>query len=349
MHKGINAAGSILLLLSKVSAVRTISVLLVVNTPRCDEDSIELMELMVFMATASIKKVNDVVQLRALIDGKKVVVLEDVIRRDLHLDDADRVECLPNDEIFKELTRMGYEKPPPKLTFYKVFFSAQWKFLIHTLVYMVRNVDNPSKFLMYPCFLQVVMDNQVDDLTSHNTRYTSIALTQKVFANMRRVGKVPIAPAPSPPPQDPTPKPHATPPQAQHSTPHASPPQEHPTTTSESSMSLLNTLQETCATLSQKVAKLEQDEHSQALEILQLKKRVKRTYWKIIKVSGIIEAYQSFEDTLKGFDREDLIALWNSVKEKFSSEVPREDNEKSLWVELKRLFELDADDVLLKL
>nr|GFA92470.1 glutamic acid-rich protein-like [Tanacetum cinerariifolium] len=29
---------------------------------------------------------------------------------------------------------MGYEKPPPKLTFYKAFFSAQWKFLIHTLV-----------------------------------------------------------------------------------------------------------------------------------------------------------------------------------------------------------------------
>nr|GEZ29283.1 hypothetical protein [Tanacetum cinerariifolium] len=33
-----------------------------------------------------------------------------------------------------ELARMGYEKPPPKLTVYKAFFSAQWKFLIHTLV-----------------------------------------------------------------------------------------------------------------------------------------------------------------------------------------------------------------------
>nr|GEZ91864.1 hypothetical protein [Tanacetum cinerariifolium] len=54
---------------------------------------------------------------------------------------------------------------------------------------MVRNVDSPSKFLMYPRFLQVVMDNQVDDMTSHNTRYTSLTLTQKVFANMRRVRK----------------------------------------------------------------------------------------------------------------------------------------------------------------
>nr|GEV74833.1 hypothetical protein [Tanacetum cinerariifolium] len=95
---------------------------------------------------------------------------------------------------------MGYEKPPPKLTIYKAFFSAQWKFLIHTLVQClsvkrtawndtVRNVDSPSKFLMYPRFLQVVMDHQVDGMTSHNTRYTSHALSQKVFVKMRRVGK----------------------------------------------------------------------------------------------------------------------------------------------------------------
>nr|GEX61937.1 hypothetical protein [Tanacetum cinerariifolium] len=47
--------------------------------------------------------------------GKKVVVSDDVIRRDLLLDDADGVECLPNKEIFKELARMGYEKPPLKV------------------------------------------------------------------------------------------------------------------------------------------------------------------------------------------------------------------------------------------
>nr|GEZ27466.1 hypothetical protein [Tanacetum cinerariifolium] len=422
--------------------------------------------------------------LRALIDGKKVVVSEAIIRRDLHLDDANGVECLPNEEIFAELVRMGYEKPPPKLTFYKVFFSMQWKFLIHTLVQclsakrtawnefscfmasaviylatgrkfnfskyifdsMVRNVDSPSKFLIYPRFLQVVMDNQVDDLTSHNTRYTSPALTHKVFVNMHRVEKgfsgvetplfasmlvlqqpqakveeeeveIPIASSP-PALQDPTIAPHTTPPQDQPSTPHASPPHEQPTTTSKSFMSLLTTLMETCATLSQKVAELEQDNYSQALEILQLKKRVKklekkmrskssgfkrlrrveaidadeghtliklkakkakllneqiaqklhdeevqkavardkqekddmeraqeihtegsRTYWKIIRVEGITEAYQSFEDMLKGFNREDLVALWSLVKEKSSSAVPSVDKKKALWVELKILFE----------
>nr|GEX94125.1 putative ribonuclease H-like domain-containing protein [Tanacetum cinerariifolium] len=45
------------------------------------------------------------------------------------------VDCLPNEEIFIELARMGYEKPSTKLTFYKDFFSSQWKFLIHTILH----------------------------------------------------------------------------------------------------------------------------------------------------------------------------------------------------------------------
>ncbi|GJT58157.1 putative ribonuclease H-like domain-containing protein [Tanacetum coccineum] len=36
--------------------------------------------------------------------------------------------------LFEELTRMGYEKVSQKLTFYKAFFSPQWKFLIHTVL-----------------------------------------------------------------------------------------------------------------------------------------------------------------------------------------------------------------------
>nr|GFA79015.1 hypothetical protein [Tanacetum cinerariifolium] len=77
-----------------------------------------------FWATVSIKKTNDVVKLQALIDKKKVVITEDVIRHDLRLNDADGVECLQNEDIFVELARMGYEKPPLKLTFYK---ATAWK------------------------------------------------------------------------------------------------------------------------------------------------------------------------------------------------------------------------------
>nr|GEX52516.1 hypothetical protein [Tanacetum cinerariifolium] len=90
-----------------------------------------------FWATVSIKKTNDVVKLQALIDRKKVVITEVIIRQDLRLDDAGGLECLLNEEIFAKLTRIGYEKPPPKLTFYKAFFLAQWKFLIYTLVQCV--------------------------------------------------------------------------------------------------------------------------------------------------------------------------------------------------------------------
>nr|GEY45980.1 hypothetical protein [Tanacetum cinerariifolium] len=122
---------------------------------------------------------------------------------------------------------MGYEKPSTKLTFYKAFFSPQWKFLIHTILKcmsakrtswnefsscmasaftclstgrkfnfskyifdsLVRNVDSSTKFYMYARFLQLMIRAQVDDLSSHTTKYSSPSLTQKVFANMRKAGK----------------------------------------------------------------------------------------------------------------------------------------------------------------
>nr|GEU92150.1 putative ribonuclease H-like domain-containing protein [Tanacetum cinerariifolium] len=177
-----------------------------------------------FWTTVAVKMVNDVTRLQALVDKKKVVVTEATIRDALRLGDAEGVECLPNEEIFAELARIGYEKPSTKLTFYKAFFSSQWKFLIHTILQcmsakrtswsefsssiasaviylssgrkfnskyifesLVRNVDSSSKFYMYPRFLQLMIRKQVGDLSTHTTKYTSPSL--KVFANIRRVGK----------------------------------------------------------------------------------------------------------------------------------------------------------------
>nr|GFA14539.1 hypothetical protein [Tanacetum cinerariifolium] len=106
--------------------------------------------------------------LQALVDKKKVVVTEAAIKDALHLDDVKGVDCLPNEEIFIELARMGYKKTSTKLTFYKAFFSSQWKFLIHTI-------------------LQSMSAKR--DLSTHTIKYISPVLTQKVFANMKRVGK----------------------------------------------------------------------------------------------------------------------------------------------------------------
>nr|GEZ10127.1 hypothetical protein [Tanacetum cinerariifolium] len=49
------------------------------------------------------------------------------------------------------------------------------------------------------------------------------------------------------------------------------------------------------------------------------------------------------------FDRDDLVRLWDLVKERFSTTEPTDDKEKALWVKLKRLFEIDNDDILWKL
>nr|GEV77869.1 hypothetical protein [Tanacetum cinerariifolium] len=134
-----------------------------------------------FWTTVAVKTVNDIIRLQAPIDKKKVVVTEATIREALRLDDAEGVECLHNEEIIAELARMGYEKPSTKVTFYKAFFSSQWN--------LVRNVDSHSKFYMYSRFLQLMIRKQVGDLSTHSTKYTSPALTHKVFVNMQRVGK----------------------------------------------------------------------------------------------------------------------------------------------------------------
>ncbi|GKF66057.1 hypothetical protein Tco_0192574, partial [Tanacetum coccineum] len=181
-----------------------------------------------FWATAKAKTVNRERQLQALVDKKNIVITESTIRRDLHLEDAEGTDCLPTATIFKELTRMGYEKLYQKLTFYRAFFSPQWKFLIHTILQclsakttawnefsstmasaiiclatnqkfnfskyifdnMVKNLEGGVKFLMYLRFVQVFLDKQVGDMSTHNRTYDAPCYTKNIFANMKREGKV---------------------------------------------------------------------------------------------------------------------------------------------------------------
>ncbi|GJZ81073.1 hypothetical protein Tco_0646067 [Tanacetum coccineum] len=180
-----------------------------------------------FWATAKVQTVNGVRQLQALVDKKRVIVTESSIRRDLHLDDAEGTDCLPTATIFEELARMGYEKPSQKLTFYKAFFSPQWKYFIHTITQclsakstawnefsssmasliiclatnqkfnlskyifdaMVKHLDGGVKFLMYPRFLQVFINQQLGDMSTHKKIFVNPFHTKKVFANMKRAGK----------------------------------------------------------------------------------------------------------------------------------------------------------------
>ncbi|GJV57758.1 retrovirus-related pol polyprotein from transposon TNT 1-94 [Tanacetum coccineum] len=56
-----------------------------------------------FWATTKVKTVNGEVQLQALVDGKKVIITEISVRRDLQLEDAEGIACLPNADILSNL------------------------------------------------------------------------------------------------------------------------------------------------------------------------------------------------------------------------------------------------------
>nr|GEY42476.1 hypothetical protein [Tanacetum cinerariifolium] len=107
------------------------------------------------------------------------------------LNDAEGVVRLPNEEIFAGLAQIGYEKPSTKLTFYKAFFSSQWKFLIHTILQSLSAKRTSwNEFSTSMASAVICLSKEPSwRLSTHTTRFISLALTQKVFANMRRVGK----------------------------------------------------------------------------------------------------------------------------------------------------------------
>ncbi|GKF34158.1 hypothetical protein Tco_0107358, partial [Tanacetum coccineum] len=59
-----------------------------------------------FWSTVKAKTINGEQQLHALLDGKKVIITESTVRRDLQLEDKEGVDCLPNATIFEQLTLM---------------------------------------------------------------------------------------------------------------------------------------------------------------------------------------------------------------------------------------------------
>ncbi|GJU03737.1 hypothetical protein Tco_1114075 [Tanacetum coccineum] len=62
-----------------------------------------------FWSIVKAKTINREVQLHALVDGKKIIITESTVRRDLQLVDAEGVDCLPNSTIFEQLTLMGVQ------------------------------------------------------------------------------------------------------------------------------------------------------------------------------------------------------------------------------------------------
>nr|GEU94269.1 hypothetical protein [Tanacetum cinerariifolium] len=226
-----------------------------------------------YVATASCCAQVLWIQNKLLDYGKKVIITEDTIRQNLRLDDADGIDCLPNEEIFAELARMGYEKPSTKLTFYKAFFSTQWKFLIHTIVQCMsakRNAWNEFSSSMdlvvchkrigkgfsgveTPLFDAMLVQQQVQD---------DVAEVEEDEDHEVSATPTPPSPTPTTTPPQPQQEPIPSPPYAQSAQP-LSPTQQQPTqpaANSESSMNLLNTLLETSQAESQNVGEKDKNQ-----------------------------------------------------------------------------------------
>ncbi|GJZ70104.1 hypothetical protein Tco_0633654 [Tanacetum coccineum] len=167
------------------------------------------------------------VGITATTDRQLKTVNEASLIRHLKLEDADGISSLPNTKIFEQLALMGYVSNTDKLTFQKGHFSPQWRFLIHVILHclspkktaweqfssniataiiclatnrtfkfskmifdaMVKNLDSPHKFFMYPRFIQIILNKQKRLLQPHTRLYITPTLTQKLFGNMKRASK----------------------------------------------------------------------------------------------------------------------------------------------------------------
>nr|GEW98378.1 hypothetical protein [Tanacetum cinerariifolium] len=189
-----------------------------------------------FWISISVKKVNDVTRLQALVDKEKVIITEATIRDALYLDDAESIDCLPNEEIFTELSRMGAQVGDLSLDTTKYSSPALTQ----------KQVDE--------CAAEV----NIDDVPAAGVANKGIA-----DVNTDVVLTVVDEPSiPSPPPTTQPPLPSQDVPSTSQD--------------AEISMDLLHTLLETCTTLTRRVKYLEQDKIAQALEITKLKQRVKK-------------------------------------------------------------------------
>ncbi|GKA80011.1 hypothetical protein Tco_0786607 [Tanacetum coccineum] len=143
-----------------------------------------------FQATIKAKTVNEEVHLH---DKKKIIITESTVRRDLQLEDAKGVDCLPNATIFVQLSLMGYEQNEFSSTMASaiICLATNQKFNFSKYIFesMVKNLDNVGKILIYPRFIQVFLDKQLEGMPTHNRIYIAPSHTKKIFRNMRRVGK----------------------------------------------------------------------------------------------------------------------------------------------------------------
>nr|GEU89204.1 hypothetical protein [Tanacetum cinerariifolium] len=201
--------------------------------------------------------------IRALVDGKKILIIKASIRRDLRLDDAEGTACLPNAAIFEELARIG-----AKTTAWNEFSSTMASALI-----CLANNQKFNFFKVGTCFsgaitplfetMMVQAPEEVSEIPT-DTQDTPIltqpssSQLQRKHKSKRKQRKVTEVPYTEPQPEEHIPTPS------------------HDLLPSGEDRIKLSELMEICTKLSDKVLSLEQIKTNQAAEIEKLKKRVKQ-------------------------------------------------------------------------
>nr|GEV47633.1 chaperone protein ClpB4, mitochondrial [Tanacetum cinerariifolium] len=263
-----------------------------------------------FWATVSIKKVNDVVKLRALIDRKRVVVTEDVIRHDLRLDDTDG-----------KLEKQRRSKPSGLQRLRKVGTSQKIESSAETVMgaqedgrkdddnATIKEASVAEPTIFDDEEVTMTMDQTLIKMKAEKTRILDEQLAKRLhdeeieqaIAREKEYNKVQTFLMPD---RD-----------------------EEPT--------------------KKKVA-----------EETLLQESFKKL--KTVEVSGSHSTQDTPTDDPKEMSEEDVKnmleivpvsefkveALQRLVKEEFSTAVPTVDKEKALWLELKRLFEPDTEDIM---
>nr|GEY52316.1 hypothetical protein [Tanacetum cinerariifolium] len=114
----------------------------------------------------------------ATIDGNEVVVTESLIRTQLQLDDVNGLYEFTLHDVLDGMWDLWYPTDG-SLTFYKAKLSPQWRFILDG---MIGNIGSKRhKFLMHPCFLQMILGIQTTDPSPRPT----FDFTAKLFSNMK--------------------------------------------------------------------------------------------------------------------------------------------------------------------
>ncbi|GJY22298.1 hypothetical protein Tco_0394864 [Tanacetum coccineum] len=149
-----------------------------------------------FWATASLRVINEVPHFCATVARKKVLISEETIRADLLFDDVDGVDCFPKQ--WKYLIHVLLHCLSPKSTSWEQFgtniasalvglaTNQKFNFSLMIMNGMLGHISNGTPFLMYPRFIQLFLNKQLEGVTRPQNFLPSVTLPSKVFTFMRK-------------------------------------------------------------------------------------------------------------------------------------------------------------------